>query len=251
MFFTVLFVQNFFCYFSEISQGTEKRQNKFITPKHLEPEKVFWYQSQLNQYFFLLKQIQINSHEFYILTLDLPFTKIQLTNDQMNIEKVIFDAIFKDFFSYDMKQVYHSIWLLKISINENEYLKFRVFEYLEIILKFFDNNLYSYSKFDFLEFTANKFIYNRFDYGVKYFNTKLVFDETFLLIGIKIIYVVYKDYGSDSNEIKKDWIIRNFIDESSVVWVETISEQNDVFLKGSPASKIGNLILNKTEKTAS
>ena len=236
MHFTFLLIQNLFFYFSEFSNGTEQLMSNFTNPKQLTLEETFWYKTQKEQYLVLLKQSRINLHEVYVLMLNLPFEKDQVTTNQIEIRNSVINISLEELFSRINYKLYYSTWLVKINANESEYFNFELFKRFEMTLAFFENHLYSYSNFNLLETSEDNFLFDRFDYGVKYFNTKLVFDNTFLFIGTKFVYVVYKYYSSDSNDESRKQITRNFLVESIIVWTETITEGNKVFLSENTKS---------------
>ena len=235
MFFALILIHELLCYFSEISNGFDKLPNTNITVgEELSLEKVFLYEGKNWQYLIMFKRNNLDTKELIVLSLLLPFKKELIKNDRISMRQENFKFFLNEFFSFNNLDLYKSIFIVKINVDEREYIKFKVFEYFEIVLKQSDNKLYSYSNFSLLEFTAVESLFEKFEYGVKKIEKIIFFDNIFLLVASDVPYVIYGDYKYDKDEMSMGWTIRNFFVEPQIVWAITDTEKDGMFLKVKP-----------------
>ena len=247
MFFILILVQKLLCYFSEISRGTMCLPNSSLTKeKKLSIKKVFWYETVGLPCIVFFKRNQVENNEICSLILALPFRNDQLRNDQINVKPDVFRAELKKIFTLNYSAFFELFWLLKITYEEDEYLSFHVAKDLEIALKFCQNEFYSYSNFDFLEFAASRVLFDEIDYGIKIFNHIMMFNDIFLLIESDIGFIVYRDSVHRDKENPK-LTTRNFFAKSRIIWANAVVEQNGITLKIKPILEIDKIIWTKTE----
>ena len=155
MLLSFILIQKNLCYFSEISTGSKNLpEDSIVMVKELSFETFFWYESKKWPYLIYFRQNQIEKDEICSLVLALPFSNNKIRNNQINMEKDKLSVLLKRFFTTNYSQFFKTFWLVRIFYKEGEYLSFKAFEDVEIVLNLSTNKLYSYSNFNILEFTA-------------------------------------------------------------------------------------------------
>ena len=242
MLFVLISIQTVLCYFSEIFAGTKYIPvDPITTAEELLFGKCYWYESKKWSYVFFLKQYQTKENQIEIMLLVFPFSKNLIRNGQKYIRKDAFRLLLKKLFTLNYNQFFKMFWLVRINCETDEYVSFKVFEGIVVVLKLSDNKVYSYSNFNLLEFIIEEPAFNSIDYGMKPFKKIIFFNETFFLIVADIGYIFYEE-----NEKHNEGIIRKFFTESEVIWSKAAMVQNKIVLKRKPISEFDNITWVKT-----
>ena len=198
--------------------------------KELSFTKTYFYREQELLFVYFFKNSVMNRNKILVLVLALSLSKEESMTEQELKNKL------NEFFQKNNLVISKTFLLVKIFAKQNEYSSFYTSLNFKMVLKLSDNKLYSYSEQELLEFTENQSVFNGIEYGLDQVNTTLLFDNDFLFIQSKIVYISNTENKSDTNK-HKNKVVRKFFENSVIALAETITDCHGVFLSRIPIYK--------------
>ena len=238
-------IQNIFCYYIEVFRTTDTLPNNYITTGiQLSDKKNYFYKSKIRSYIIFLQENVTQRKKFYVIVLVLLLERENTKNDEIIIEN--FDL--RNMFRMNNDSLFQKFLLTRLEPKENEYSSFYTFENLEIALKPYQKQLFLYSNKHILVSNENQNTVNKIDYGINHYRRISIFEGMFLSIEAKIVCLSYNENDYNVNEKTSNLITRNFFVWSRIIWAETITTYQGVFLKEIPTLTFNKIKWYKTEK---
>ena len=229
--------------------GNEELPEKTnVITKELSLEKTYIFRQHNHLYIFLLRKNIVNKNVL-VLILAIPLSKDESENQGFFIKEGELTTKLNTFFHNDYPTLSERFWLGGLNVNKNENLRFCVNTGFRVIIELFNNKLYSHSEQELLEIGDSESMLNRIKYGVREHNTTFVFDNNFLFVDLRIVFISYTSDHAQNKE-QKNIVVRKFIDKSVVAWTKTITENRNTFLNESPTFAFNRIkYIKRIEKT--
>ena len=174
----------------------------------------------------------------------MPFSNEEIEQN-IFIKEAEVETRLRNFFFKSATFIYRSAVVVEVFLEEYLFFGFKTFDKFIINLKLINTKLYLYSTFELKEFNnASQLIFNRIKYGLKYYKQTLLFDGIFSSIDLRFVYIAYDGDAQNLNPV-----VRRFPFYYSCTWGETITEQQNVFLKECPNFDFNGNKLARTEET--